>query len=308
MNTLANALNTAIGRRDKLLKVTNALRLVNGTGDGLDGLLIDRYHKHFQIQVLKGHWHQQMDEICKSLASSLPVEYLIVKTRQGLEIRQEILAGTDPETIVSEYGIKFKVNLNDGLNCGLFLDMRHNRRMVGEFAKARKVLNCFSYTCAFGVHARAQGACEVINTDISRKVLERGKINYQLNDMTPSPGEFVKVDSVSYLQRALKKNNKFDVIILDPPSFARYDEGVFQVKRDMPELIDLSVRVLNGGGALWVSTNYSETSYTDLEKMLADHLNGRRVAQIQRVRQDEDFTLSNSFKESYLVGLWVKFL
>jgi 23S rRNA (cytosine1962-C5)-methyltransferase len=170
------------------------------------------------------------------------------------------------------------------------------------------VLNCFSYTCAFGVHAHAQGAGEVINTDISRKVLERGKINYQLNDITLFPGELVKADSVGYLQRAFKKKNYFDVIILDPPSFARNDEGVFQVKRDMPELINLSTRVLNPGSALFVSTNYSEISYTDLEKILAGNLNGRRVRHIQRVTQDEDFFGSNSFKESYLVGLWVKFL
>ena len=170
------------------------------------------------------------------------------------------------------------------------------------------MLNCFSYTCSFGVHARVGGAREVINTDISRKILERGKNNYQLNALSAAAGEFIKADSVSFLQRAFKKGNCFDVIILDPPSFARHEGKVFQVKRDMPKLMALAVAVLNPGGSLLVTTNYSEISYADLERMLAGGLNGRRVAHIQRVGQDEDFAGSNSFKESFLVGLWVKFL
>ena len=132
MKTLASTLNKAIQRREKLSLITNAMRLVNGAGDDLDGLLIDRYNKHLHVQVLTDHWHQHMDEICRLLTSAMPVDYLIVKSRRGLEIKEEVLIGTEPQTIVEEHGIKFEVNLNDGLNCGLFLDMRHNRWMVGQ--------------------------------------------------------------------------------------------------------------------------------------------------------------------------------
>jgi 23S rRNA (cytosine1962-C5)-methyltransferase len=308
MTSFVSTLHKAIRRRDRLSSVTNAMRLVNGPGDDLDGLLIDRYHKHLHVQVLKDHWHKHMEEIYRLLTSAMPVEYLIVKSRQGLDIKEEVLAGRDPQTIVEEHGIKFEVNLNDGLNCGLFLDMRRNRRMAGEFSRKKKVLNCFSYTCSFGAYARVGGAHEVINTDISRKILERGKNNYQLNALSALSGEFIKADSVAYLQRAFKKGNGFDLIILDPPSFARHEGHVFQVKRDLPKLMALAVAVLNPGGNLLVTTNYSEISHADLERILARGMNGRRAAHIQRVGQDEDFTGSNSFKESYLVGLWVKFL
>jgi 23S rRNA (cytosine1962-C5)-methyltransferase len=284
------------------------MRLVNGAGDDLDGLFIDRYNKHLHIQVLKDHWHKRMDEICRLLVSSMPAEYGIVKYRRGLEIKKEVFIGSRPQTIVEEHGIKFEVNLNDGVNCGLFLDMRKNRRMVAQIAQGKKVFNGFSYTCSFGVHARVGGAREVVNTDISRKILERGKNNYQLNALSAGAGEFIKADSVSFLQRAHKKGNGFDVVILDPPSFARNEGKVFQVKRGMPELIALALAVLNPGGRLLVTTNYSGIGAADLERMLAGGLNGRRVAHIQRVGQDEDFCGSNSFKESFLVGLWVKFL
>jgi len=308
MKALASTLTQAIKRREKLSAITNAMRLANGRGDGLDGLLIDRYHQHLHVQVLEEHWHKQISELCRLLTSSMPVDYLIVKSRQGLEIKAEVLVGQNPLTIVEEYGIKFEVNLNDGLNCGLFLDMRQNRRMLGLYAKGKKVLNSFAYTCSFGVHARVGGAKEVINTDISRKILERGQNNYQLNGLSIAAGEMIKADSVSFLQRAFKKGNTFDVIILDPPSFARHEGKVFQVKRDLPKAMALAVAVLNPGGALLVTTNYSEISHADLERILARGLNGRRVAHIQRVGQDEDFVGSNSFKESFLVGLWVKFI
>ena len=301
-------LQQAIRRRRKLTLVSDAMRLVNGAGDDLDGLLIDRYNKHLHIQVLKDHWHKHIEEICRLLVSSMPVDYLIVKTRRGLDIKAEVLIGVKPRTIVEEHGIKFEVNLDDGLNCGLFLDMRKSRRMVGLAVQGKKVFNGFSYTCSFGVHARIGGAREVINTDISRKILERGKNNYQLNALSTGAGEFIKADSVSFLQRAYKKGNGFDVIILDPPSFARHEGKVFQVKRDMPGLITLAIAVLNPGGHLLVTTNYSGIGTADLERMLADGRKGRRVAHIQQVGQDEDFCGSNSFKESYLVGLWAKFL
>ena len=309
MKALESALKQAIQRREKLSTITNAMRLVNGAGDGLDGLFIDRYNKHLHIQVVKDHWHKQTDEICLLLTSSMPVEYLIIKSRGPLSLAGRVMeGGSGPRTIVEEYGIKFEVNLNDGLNCGLFLDMRHNRRMAGQACQDKKVLNCFSYTCSFGVHARMGGACEVVNTDISRKTLERGKNNYQLNSVSFAEGEFIKADSVSFLQRAFKKGNSFDVIILDPPSFARHEGKVFQVKRDLPKLIALAVAVLNPGGRLLVTTNYSEITYANLEGFLSCGLNGRRVSSIQRVGQDEDFRGSNSFKESFQVGLWVRFL
>jgi 23S rRNA (cytosine1962-C5)-methyltransferase len=308
MKTLASMLEKAIQDRHQLTLISDAMRLVNGAGDHLDGLLIDRYHHHFHVQVFKEHWQQEMDEICRLLNSMWPAEYLIVKYRRGLEISQKVWLGQDPKTIIEEQGVKFEVNLDDGLNCGLFLDMRHNRSMVGKFSQGKKVLNCFSYTCSFGVHARLGGAREVINTDISAKLLERGKNNYQLNGLSTPAGEFIKADSMSFLQRAFKKRNTFDVIILDPPSFARYEGKVFQVKRDLPKLMALAVAVLNPGGGLLVTTNYSEISHAHMERILAKGLNGRRVADIQRVGQDKDFVGSNSFKESYLVGLWVKFL
>ncbi len=140
-------------------------------------------------RFFQAHWQKHIDDIAAVLTSGIAAwSILIVKSRRGLEVKTEVLTGSVPRTMVEEHGIKFEVNLNDGLNCGLFLDMRQNRWMVGQACKGKKVLNCFSYTCSFGVHARAGGAREVINTDISRKILERGKNNYQLNALSVAAG------------------------------------------------------------------------------------------------------------------------
>ncbi|MDE2221773.1 MAG: class I SAM-dependent rRNA methyltransferase [Candidatus Omnitrophica bacterium] len=308
MKDLGPLIHKAIRRRDRLSSVTNALRLVNGRGDGLDGLLIDRYHKHLHVQVLNDQWHKQILLIQEALTAALAVDYLVVKIRRGLHFEAKELITGPSQTTVEEYGVKFKVDLNDGLNCGLFLDMRHNRRLAAGFAAGKKMLNCFAYTCSFGVHARKAGAAQVINTDISRKVLERGKDNYRLNGLPFSGAEFLRADSVSFLQRAIKKGQTYDLVILDPPSFARHEGKVFQVKRDLPKAVALSAAVLEPGGALLVTTNYSDLNHAGLERILSRGLNGRRVDGIERVGQDEDFVGTNSFKESYMVGLWVRFL
>ncbi len=292
-----------------LMKVsTNALRLVNGAGDGCPGLLIDCYYKHVHIQILEGPWVKDLPAIEKSVTDIYLLDYLIVKQRQQLEFKVVKVVGQHSKTIIEENRLKFIVDLNDGMNVGLFLDMRANRLLVGKLCKAKKVLNCFAYTCSFGVYARAHGAREVVNVDISPKILERGRANYEANQLPVGQGEFVRAESVGFLMRQVKKGNAFDVIILDPPSFARHEGTTFQVKRDLPKLVALSIAALSFGGILFVSTNCSEITHGDLERMLALGLNGRKVKSIKRLGQDKDFVGTNTFKESYLAALLVELI
>jgi len=97
--------------------------------------------------------------------------------------------------------------------------MRRNRKMVAALTKGLSVLNCFAYTCSFGMYARASGASSVTNVDISRKSLDRGRENYELNRLDCAEGEFVRADALTYMKLTLKKGNCFGCVILDPPSF-----------------------------------------------------------------------------------------
>lgn len=312
-SNILHLLETAIRKREALHLPTNALRLVNGFGDGIEGLVLEQYGRHVVAQVFDERWLKEQAMLTGFVRDRLKAEYFIIKDRTASAsskpeaIRTSVLIADVPSrTIVEENGLKFEVDLNDTLNSGLFLDMRANRRTVTEKAQGRKVLNAFAYTCSFGVHARARGAVAVVNVDISKKTLERGRANYALNGLPSADNEFIRADAVQYLERAVKKDNRFDMIILDPPSFARHEGEVFSVKKDMPKLIGMSIKVLNPGGILFVATNYSEMTHDQLEGMIETESADRVIVGMQRFGQDVDFVGSGLMQESYLAAVLVE--
>jgi 23S rRNA G2069 N7-methylase RlmK/C1962 C5-methylase RlmI len=305
----------AIKKRDSLKGITNAVRLVNGVGDGLGGLILEQYGQHFVAQVFYPEWLTgEMKELLTDLVRTrLGGKYFIVKDRTASAaatpeaFRSEVWIGEAPsQTVILENNLRFAVDLNDTLNSGLFLDMRWTRLLIGEKAAGRKVLNCFSYTCSFGVHCRAGQAAQVVNVDISPKALARGRVNYELNRLASGPEEFVRADAVEYLERAAKINNRFGLIILDPPSFARYGGKVFSVKKDLVHLVELASQVLDPGGFLFIATNLSDVTYDDLIDMSTVVGKKQRVKKIERLGQDVDFPGSGLMPESYLAAALVE--
>lgn len=309
--SLIEKLEIAFNKRERLRSFTNAIRIVNGSGDDLEGLVLEQHNKHFAAQIFDASWFSYKDELC-DFARSKGAEYFIAKDRSQSassnpdKIKHHVwIEGASSKTVVEEYGVKFEVDLDDTMNTGLFLDMRSNRKMVAELAAGRKVLNGFSYTCSFGVHCRLNGAASVSNVDISKKILGRGQRNYELNNIESGSHEFVRFDVVEYLKVANKKNNRFDMIILDPPSFARKGKKTFSVKKDMAELIDLAAGVLESKGVLFVATNYSGMKHSYLEKMINVAFNDRKTQTMRRVGQDIDFPGSGEREDSCLTGLLV---
>jgi 23S rRNA (cytosine1962-C5)-methyltransferase len=306
-------LHSAFAKRQAVRRFSNALRLVNGAGDGLDGLMIEQYENHFVVQVFSDFWLKEAQALKEFLQQSFQVDYLIIKDRIGSkssnpdDIKSHVLVEeTSSKRIVVENNLSFEVDLNDNLNTGLFLDMRANRLLMAQSCKDHRVLNCFSYTCSFGVYARAFGAQEVINVDVSKKILEKGARNYELNKIEPSKSEFIRASAIEYLEKAHKKNNLFDTIIIDPPSFARFDNKVFRVEKDLGDLLGLALSVLKAQGNIFVSTNLSSQTHNKLEQYLRDACGKRKFATITRLGQDKDFVGSNLVKESYLAAIWAQ--
>ena len=290
-------LETALRKREALKGCTNALRLVNGLGDGLKGLVLEQYDRHFVAQIFDRRWLKEKEALIRFVKTRCDAQYLIIKDRSDVPFSEVFktsvwIEGDVSKTIVQENGLKFEVDLNDTLNSGLFLDMRRNRKLIGALARGRKVLNCFAYTCSFGVYCRFAGALSAVNVDISPKSLSRGRTNYELNRLIASENEFIRADAVQYIKRALVKGNFFDIIILDPPSFARHEGKTFSVKKDLAQLIDSAIKILNPSGILFVSTNFSGFSHDHLEKMVRAAAFKRRIKKIERLGQDEDFKRS----------------
>ena len=202
----------------------------------------------------------------------------------------------------------FHIDLLDTVNPGLFLDMRAIRLEMGERAADRRMLNLFSYTCAFSVHGRLGGAEISTNADISAKILDKGRENYALNGLEPKQGEFFRGNAVEYVHWAQKKGLKFDAIVLDPPSFARFKGKNFNVREHLMPLVADCATLLNKGGLFMVSSNYSEFNLSAFSRnALASVASVHPKAKtLWNKSQDIDFVGSGHTKDSCLVATLIE--
>ena len=170
------------------------------------------------------------------------------------------------QTIATEHMLKYGIDFDAGYSVGLFIDQRENRRYVRQVAPKR-LLNCFAYTCSFAVAAASVGATTV-NVDLSNKSLDRGRQNFALNSLPTNDHRFIADDVLSVLPWLARKKEKFDMIILDPPTFSRSRSGkAFHVQRDFETVLLAALDLMDRNGQILLSTNYSELREKALEVM-----------------------------------------
>jgi len=197
--------------------------------------------------------------------------------------------GKSLQTTATERHLKFGIDFGTGYSPGLFLDQRENRRYVRHIAP-RRLLNCFAYTCSFSVSAAHIGAA-TLNIDLSKKYLARGRENFALNSLPTIEHRFVADDVRAVLPRLARKGERFDVIILDPPTFSRSAGGkVFQIEQDFESLLIDALGVAERNGNVLLSTNCSTLREHALEVMARYCLKvARRAATFHRPSQLPDF-------------------
>jgi len=197
-------------------------------------------------------------------ALEIPESRIFLKERRRMRHRQEI--GDQYDKIndkgfyrdVIEEDLKFRVNLSDYLDTGLFLDGRKKRALIRIEAEGKRVLNLFAYTCSLSVAAAIGGANQVDSIDLSNTYLEWGKLNFALNGLTPSDKlTLIRTDVLQFLDQAKARKSRWDIIILDPPSFSNSKKmfETLDIRRDYRELIDKSLTLLSPEGTLYFSTN-----------------------------------------------------
>jgi 23S rRNA (cytosine1962-C5)-methyltransferase len=193
------------------------------------------------------------------------------------------------QTIASERFLRYNIDFESGYSVGLFPDQRENRSYVRN-AKPRALLNCFSYTCAFSVAAANVGA-KTVNVDLSKKSLARGKENFALNSILTDGQRFIADDVVEFLPRLARKGEKFDCVILDPPTFSRSHKGkAFQVEQDFEKLLSLALEVAERDAHILLSTNCSNLNEHALEVMAKFCLKAsRRAGNLHRQPCPTDF-------------------
>ena len=193
------------------------------------------------------------------------------------------------QTIATEWYLRFGIDFGTGYSPGLFLDQRENRRYVRHIAPKR-LLNCFAYTCSFSVYAACNGA-RTLNIDLSRKYLARGRENFALNNLSTMDHRFITDDVRLVLPRLARRGEKFDAIILDPPTFSRSPEGkTFQVQQDFEKLLISALALAERDAHVLVSTNCSALGQRALEVMARFCLKKtRRAATFHRPLPLPDF-------------------
>ena len=334
----SDLLKSALSKRAPLFDVTDALRIVNGAADGFPGLTIDKFGDRYQMQFFGPELLTSKTEIVEALAALFNPICVVTKERlsssgKSLEnAPMDVVIGTREDAVgtVREGNANFHVDLLDTINPGLFLDMRHVRLEVEDrfrtmsgaspahFADLANLensaqpglrfLNLFSYTCSFSVHARLGGAAVATNADISGKILDKGRENYALNGLDLRPGEFFRGNAIEYVHWAQKKGLRFDGIVLDPPSFARFKGFNFNVREHLMPLVADCAMLLNPGGFFMVSSNYSEFNLSVfardvLAAVSSVHPNAKTS---WKKSQDVDFVGSGSTKDSCLVATLVE--
>lgn len=317
---MKNLLRTAFEKRAPLFDVTDAYRVVNGAADGFPGLTLDRFGDRFQVQYFGDELLRERRAIVDAVVETFNPACVVVKerlSRSGKSLENapmEVAYGSreDAAGTVREGNAKFHVDLLDTVNPGLFLDMRHVRLEVEERFRAMsnnvRFLNLFSYTCSFSVHARLGGAAIATNADISGKILDKGRENYALNGLDLRPGEFFRGNALEYVRWAQKKGLKFDGIVLDPPSFARFKGMNFNVREHLMPLVADCASILNPGGFFMVSSNYSEFALDSFARDVLDAVRSvhKEARTAWKRGQDIDFAGSGATKDSCLVATMVE--
>lgn len=180
-------------------------------------------------------------------------------------------------SIALERSLRYGIDFEAGYSVGLFVDQRHNRTYVRQL-RPKTLLNCFAYTCAFSVAAAHVGA-KTLSVDLSKKSLLRGRENFALNDLSTDEHRFLAEDVIAFLPRLARKGEKFDVIILDPPTFSRTHRGkAFQVERDFETLLSQALDLAERDGKILLSTNCTTLNERALEVMARFCLKSTRRA------------------------------
>jgi 23S rRNA (cytosine1962-C5)-methyltransferase len=313
---LKQRLNLAIDMRQRLgiEKETNAMRLVHGESDGLPGMIVDRYAQFLVVQILSAgveFWRKEIADSLLSLLDGIQIferSDVDVRVLEGLEPRIGVIHGMQPELFnIQENGLSFQVDISGGQKTGFYLDQRRNRQILREMVlPGSEVLNCFSYTGAFGVYALAGGARRITSIDSSEDALATAKMNFALNGFDESEHEWLGADVFQALRTFRDSRRFFDCIILDPPKFAHTKSQAQKAARGYKDINLLAMKLLRPGGLLFTfscSGGISAEFFRQIVEGAALDAGGEYQI-VRQLHQDRDHPILLNFPESeYLKGL-----
>lgn len=298
--------------RQSLLGDIEMCRLVFGESDLLPGLIIDKYSNYFAIQILSAGMELMKSEIVQALLDIFPetkgiIEKNDTKLREieGLPLISTVLFGEIPEKFISqEQGVQLELSLSEGQKTGYFLDQRINRKFVRTISRGLSVLDCYTNQGGFALNAGIGGAERIAAIDCSETALNAVSRNAELNGLKI---ETIKADVAEYLSKAVERNEKWDMIILDPPAFAKNRKSVPKAKAAYAKINRLAMKMLNPNGYL-IASSCSHHVFEDVFKDAIYREScklGKQLKQVYRGGQSPDHPILLSLPETQYLKFFV---
>ncbi len=303
MSDVRDRVAKAISKRQHLLdEDTDALRLFDGSGDGVDDVFLETFADRWVVSTRENHlsydWRKFLQQSGKSVYWKRLDQHQKEDPAHISGIAQEVAF------IAKESGVSYEISFHSGYSQGIFLDQRENRKRVRDLVEnqdsEQTVLNTFAYTGAFSVCAALSGATTT-TLDLSQPYLDWAKQNMRCNEIDPDQHYFCKGDTFHWLKRFVKQGRKFNGIILDPPTFSRDDKGkVFRVESHYDQLISLASQCVVKGGWILASTNCRKLSHEGYMRLVRKGLS--MPAKLESAQMPEEYT-----GENYLKSIWIHF-
>lgn len=284
-------------RRSLLTEETDAVRLVDGAGDGLPGVFLETHAGKYLLSSTTDIITPPVSEWL--LARDAPCYLKLLDQHQKLSPRQLCGPAVEEPFLIRENGVLYEVSFQSGYSQGIFLDQRDNRADIRNLIRPGQfLLNAFAYTGAFSVVAALAGA-ETTTLDLSQPYLDWAKRNFSHNGLDPAEHHFCKGDTFHWLRRFAKQGRLFDVIVLDPPTFSRDETGrVFRAERDFGILAALAAQILTPCGRILCSCNFRGLASHEFARRIVSSL--PRPMAVHHSPMPPDFT-----GEKYLKSVWL---
>lgn len=295
---------------------TTAFRIFNGEGDGIGGLSIDYFDGYYMVSWYSEGIYSFKEYIYNALNELVEYKAIYEKKRfdtKGQYIDQDdFVMGTEGDfpIIVKENGMNYAVDLNDGAMTGIFLDQRDVRRAIRDhYAKDMNMLNTFSYTGAFSVAAAIGGAKKTTSVDLAKRSLAKTIEQFSVNGIDYEAQDIKVMDVFHYFKYAAKHELKFDLVVLDPPSFARTKKITFSTAKDYPKLLMDAIAITEKNGVIVASTNNASFGMkkfkTFIDKAFKDTNTKYKI--IDQYGLPKDFRANRDFPEfNYLKVVFIK--
>ncbi len=283
--------------------LTTAFRLFNQEGDGFGGLTVDLYGDYAVFSWYNSYVYQIRKVISEAFRQVFPeILGTYEKIRfKGLDYESAHVYGQEAPDFftVLENGVLYQVFMNDGLMTGIFLDQHEVRgSLVDGLAMGKSLLNMFSYTAAFSVAAAMGGASQTTSVDLAKRSRELSQAHFQANGLSTDDHRFIVMDVFEYFKYAKRKGLTYDVIVLDPPSFARNKKQTFSVAKDYHKLISQSLEILNPGGIIIASTNAANVSRQKFTEQIDKGFAGRSYQILNKYGLPADFAYNKKDESS----------